>query len=108
MVYRLTYNVSAKKRGAFEALTFQPVTKVATKNEPCENYCSPHAFLGAVVQRFYNYNSVRLVLNIEIMSKAAQKMPTIIHIVRPSAILKIGFIKMADDSHIKNQILFFS
>ncbi|MDY0389229.1 MAG: hypothetical protein RBT65_19335, partial [Methanolobus sp.] len=34
--------------GLFGALTFPPVTKIATKNEPCGNHCPPHVFLGAV------------------------------------------------------------
>lgn len=42
------------------------------------------------------------------INKIAQIMSIIFYISLPRAILKIGFIKMADDSQIKNQVLFFS
>lgn len=57
---------------------------------------------------FYVFNSVRLALNIEIINIITQITSIIFHIVRPRAILKIGFIKMADVNHIKNQVLSFS
>lgn len=45
--------------GLFGALTCPPMTKVATKNEPCGNRRSPHVFLGAVGHSyiFTSFNS---------------------------------------------------
>lgn len=49
----MTANVSAKKRGAFEAITCPPMTEVSTKTKTCDNRCPPHVFLGAVVARLF-------------------------------------------------------
>src|SRR5690554_107463 len=52
--FTMNANVSAKKRGAFEALTCLSSTKIATKNKPCGNHCPPHVFLGAVVLSYFS------------------------------------------------------
>jgi len=61
----MTANVlQLRNVGLFEAISYPPVTKVATKNELGENYCPPHVFLGAVICClffFYFYRFARIV-----------------------------------------------
>lgn len=50
----LTANVSQLRNVRhFKAITCPPVTKVATKSEPCVKHCPPHVFLGAIGKSTY-------------------------------------------------------
>lgn len=55
---------------------------------------------------FYSDYLIFLFIKIDVINKMTQTISIVFHNSRPSAILKIGFINIADESQIENQILF--